>query len=101
MKVLITASNREGHPIEITSDELFALLKGSDSRINWKVTDISVHEDGFFQLPHMRLHRDDLLDKGIDTDKINDEMMQELADKLSDALICHWHDCLDELASML
>lgn len=44
--------------------------------------EISERENGYFEITE--IHRDDLADRGFDTDQITDEQMSRLADKMGD-----------------
>ncbi len=46
----------------------------------------------YFELPHLKLHRDDL--KDFTNRKFTDTEMQEIAEKLSESFMNDWHDNL-------
>jgi ribosomal protein S17E len=80
---------------DFSTDEILGCLEDCDSSTHWEV--ISDEENGFFQIPSMVVHRDDIISQyeGRDdfeeikkeVESLSDNQMKEIADRMTGMLM--------------
>ena len=95
MKVDISRTDSKGKEVYFTLEELLGMLEDGDSRSNWKISDLDVHDnDGFFPIPNMRLHRDDIEEYITEAKNLTNDQVQFIAGRLGNLLLDEFHACL-------